>query len=90
MTVKSEGRFEFVCTIAVSRLGTAVLVSQVPSDFEGWIVNGDFPEDDGWQSLPDNPGLYECRVSVRSRFDEPELEVVSYKPIWKAKEEGTT
>ena len=84
----TERRFEFDCTIAVSRLGTAVLVSQVPSDFEGGIVNGDFPEDDGWQSLPDKPGLYECRVSVRSRFDEPELKVVSYKPIWKVNSEG--
>jgi hypothetical protein len=65
----------------VSRRGIPVLISQVPSDFNGWLVDGDFPDDDGWQGLPKQLGLYECRMSVRFRFDEPELKAVSCKPM---------
>lgn len=71
---------DFSCTIAVSRRGIPVLVSQVPSDFNGLLIDGDFPDDDGWQGLPDQPGLYECRISVQFRFDEPEVKVVSCEP----------
>lgn len=70
---------EFFCTVAVSRQGTPVLISQVPSDFEGWLVDGDFPDDDGWQGLPEKPGLYECRMRVEFRFGEPEVKTMFFE-----------
>lgn len=70
----------FDCTIAVSSQGIPVLISKVPIDFYGWLVDGDFPDDDGWRGLPQQSGLYTCRIAVHRRYDEPEVKVVSCNP----------
>jgi len=80
---------EFICTIAVSRQGIAVLISQVPSDFNGWLVDGDFPGDDGWTGLPEKPGLYECRMRVEFRFGEPEVKTMAFEATTKIIEQAT-
>lgn len=80
---------EFVCTIAVSRQGIPVLISQVPSDFNGWLIDGDFPDDDGWDGLPSTAGLYECRIRVEFRLGEPEVRVVDVKPTTEIIERAT-
>lgn len=73
---------EFHCTVAVSRLGLPVLVSKVPSDFEGWIVDGEFPDDDGWKGLPTIPGLWLCRVRINwKRGDEPDIQVMEAEKV---------
>lgn len=63
----------FDCTIAVSRNGTPVLISALPPDFDGWLIDGDFPGDDGWRDLPEAPGFYRCRIRVSFSFDDPVL-----------------
>jgi hypothetical protein len=63
----------FDCTIAVSRKGTPVLISALPADFDGWLVDGDFPGDDGWENLPTASGFYRCRIRVSFSFDDPVL-----------------
>lgn len=70
----------FDCTIAVSSQGIPVLISKVPIDFYGWIVDGDFPDEDGWRGLPQQSGLYKCRIAVHQLEDQPEVKVVSCNP----------
>lgn len=63
----------FDCTIAVSRNGIPVLISALPPDFDCWLIDGDFPGDDGWENLPEAPGFYRCRIRISFRCDEPVL-----------------
>ncbi len=63
----------FDCTVAVSRHGIKTLLSKVP-DFDGWAIDGDFPEDDGWKDLLDTCGLYRCRIRVTFWGDNPEFQ----------------
>jgi hypothetical protein len=68
----------FWATIAVSWQGVATLISQPPSDAD-WLIEGSFPDDDGWLGLPKDAGIYNCRFHVRWRFGEPEITTMEIK-----------
>jgi hypothetical protein len=80
MPLYKDGRF--FCTVAVSRSGRVLLVSQVPSDWNGWLTDGDDLDDCGWSGpgIPSTPGLHECLVQVRFELGEPVVSVLNSTP----------
>ena len=63
----------FDCTIAVSAYQICMLISEIPKELYGWAIDGYMIEDQGWQNLPDKPGLYRCRDRMSFFGDGAEL-----------------
>ena len=53
----------FDCTIAVSYLGRAILVSKLPDQIS-CLIDCSYPEECNWEGIPKDPGIYRCRMYV--------------------------
>ncbi len=63
----------FDCTIAVSANLIHMLISEIPADLYGWMIDGYMVGDQGWWNLPEEPGLYRCRIRISLFDDESKL-----------------
>ena len=53
---------EFECLVAVGFNGTAILV-EYPKDMVNWLLESDWMDEFDWKGIPDNAGLYKCKVT---------------------------
>ena len=72
--------FSFYATIAVSRRGIPTLISSVPTAID-YIIESDFPDDDGWVGLPKEPGVWRCGFKVVRRYEDVEVRATTIERL---------